>query len=395
MNWNNDYLKVVEEYDEKRQLMAHASVLPFLAALFLVFPASSPAFAVHLKHANEARLEEVHRNRLHRLPARFLQIGIAPADKPRELARDIEELPSGFRRRLEESSVLSLLYYDGRAIKHDWKRHDIRDDLPLYGASMSKGIASYLLGRVHCEGLVASLDDRIAKYVPALAGTFYGNARIGDALDMASGDRFLYANNTRRGGRAQNREYVAPVMTRRSTVAGALRAFGARDPDRRAFAYRNANTDAIALVVAAVSPGGLGAFAHRTLAADAGFGRRSFFLADRDGAALAFAYFYATRLDWLRAAVRIGEQARSDGCIGDYLRSAVADSVPVDFLGLPYRRYGKFFWSDRKRMSRKHMEMRGHGGQRALIDLERGRVPVVFAIRGDYGTGWMVRALFD
>ena len=46
-------------------------------------------------------------------------------------------------------------------------------------------------------------------------------------------------------------------------------------------------------------------------------------------------------------------------------------------------------------MSRKHLAMMGHGGQQALIDLEGGRVLVVFAIRGDYAPSWTVRALFD
>ena len=79
------------------------------------------------------------------------------------------------------------------------------------------------------------------------------------------------------------------------------------------------------------------------LATRVGFGHRSYFLADRDRAALSFRLFYATRLDWLRAAMRIGEEARSEGWIADYLRSAFADFVPVDLDNLPYRRYGKFF----------------------------------------------------
>lgn len=86
------------------------------------------------------------------------------------------------------------------------------------------------------------------------------------------------------------------------------------------FAYRNANTDAIALVVAAVALGGLGEFARRTLAGGAGLERRSMYFAARDGVALAYVFFYAPRLDWLRIAVRIGEEARSGGCI--YLRKA-------------------------------------------------------------------------
>lgn len=349
----------------------------------MVVAAYSPgAHAGHLKNASKAKLEEMLALRLD-YPARLNQVGIPPSSTPRELPRAIEELPSWLRKRLERKSVLSFYYYDGRSIKYDWRRPDIGEDLPIYGMSMSKSITSYLLGRAFCDGRIDSLDDPMEKYVPALEDTFYGQVSIRNALDMTSGDRKLYSKKSRKAGSDWKR-YVIPVVQKGLTILEAMRALGMGQPSKNKFAYRNANTDAIAMVVSAVSPEGFGQFAAGVLADEAGFRYPSMFLADRDNALMAFAFFYATRSDWLRAAVRIGEEFRSEGCVGDYLRSAISESVPMGISDYDYRRYGKFFWVDSKFSKVKHVRMSGHGGQLAFIDIENGRVLVVHAIRHDY-----------
>lgn len=378
-------------------------VLPALAAIWLClswlcvgwFAQAPSAQAAHLKHAGKAELERALDLRLRVFPARHRQIPVAGGGAPRELARAVEALPAGIRGLIEGGSAISLLYYDGSSVVYDWKRADIPEDVPLYGASMSKSITSYLLGRALCEGHIQSLDDPVAKYVPALGGTFYGGVAIGDALDMTSGDRVLYADSRARGGRSQNREYNIPVMRRGVPVVDALRTFADREPAAHRFAYRNANTDAVALVIDRAVPGGLGPFAGRALAGDAGFARPAMYLGDRDGAAFAFAMFYATRMDWLRAAIRVGEEFNVGGCIGDYLGSAVAESVPTNVEPHPYRRYGKFFWSDRKRSNRRHVAMLGHGGQQAYIGLADNRVLLMHAIRGDYKPWRIFKVLFE
>ena len=368
-------------------------VAPFGIALFPSAFAPS-ALASHLSQASEAKLEEFLKLRLEGLPTRHRQIAIAPSLAPRKLPRATGEVPGEVRRQLANGSALSLLYWDGKALKYDLAREDIRNDLPVYGMSMSKSITSYLLGRALCEGLIHSLDDPIENYVPALSGTFYGAATIRNALDMASGDRALYSN-TSRGAQSDWKEYVIPVTNKGGPVVDAMRALGNRVPSKKVFAYRNANTDAVAMVVSAVAPEGLGKFASRTLARDAGFEHPAMYLADRNDTALAFAWFYATRLDWLRAAILIGEEFKAAGCVGDYLRSAVSESVSIGSDAALYRRYGKFFWSDRNRASRKHVTMLGHGGQHIYIDLEGGRVLYLLSIRIDYRIGKIYEAVFD
>lgn len=371
-------------------------VLVATFALALIPAANLPtAQASHLKHASDATLEKVLEARLEGLPRRHRQIVIAPSPAPRKLPRAIEDIPEEAHRELAWGSALSFLYWDGKALKHDMAREDIVNELPVYGLSMSKSITSYLLGRALCEGLVRSLDDPIKKYVSALNGTFYGDATIRNALNMTSGDRKLYSDSSNRGGPRVWQDYVAPVAQKGVPVVDAMRALGNREPSGHTFAYRDANADAVAMVIGTVAPEGLGKFASRTLAKDAGFEHPALYLADRNDVALAFAFFYATRLDWLRAGILIGEAFKSKGCIGDYLRSSVSQSVPVNLHLSPYRRYGKFFWTDSRWANREHVAMLGHGGQMILVDLNDGRVMYVLAIRRDFDREKIVHAVFE
>ena len=56
--------------------------------------------------------------------------------------------------------------------------------------SMAKSALSALFGIVVADGSIASLDDKVTKYAPQLAGSAYEGASIRNVLNMASGVRF-------------------------------------------------------------------------------------------------------------------------------------------------------------------------------------------------------------
>src|SRR5205807_7141073 len=56
--------------------------------------------------------------------------------------------------------------------------------------SMAKSIVSLAIGMALAEGKIASLDDTVAKYVPKLAGSPYGETTIRNILRMSSGVPF-------------------------------------------------------------------------------------------------------------------------------------------------------------------------------------------------------------
>ena len=364
----------------------------------LILPAaSSTAFANHLEHASRDRLEKIRETRLKEFPERFGNIKIAPSPTPRKLPEADVDLADDVYNNIVGSSIQSFLYWDGKAIRHDLSRQRIDNDTPVWSFSIAKSIVGYLAGRALCAGHIESLDDPMKKYAPVLDGLFYGNVKIRHALDMSSGDWKLYPS----GGSAPFagtrvwKDYQFPILRDGVPTLAVMRKLGNPEPSERRFAYRSGNPDAVAMALNAAVPGGLGKFASETLAKDAGFEHPSMFLADKEGTPLAFAFFYATRMDWLRAGIHVGEQAKAPGCMGDYLRSAVTEAVPTNTPPRsPYRRYGKFFWGGYKWSDRNFVMMAGHGGQRLYVDFDGGRVLHILSIRRDYNIGMMVERVF-
>lgn len=369
-------------------------VLGGLVCALSVTAGSYTAQANHLRHASQDRLDKLLEIRLVDFPKRFGNIVIAPSPTPRKLPEADTDLEDGIYNNIVGSSIQSFLYWDGKAIRHDLSRQRIDNDTPVWSMSMAKSIVSYLAGRALCAGHIDSLDDPIKKYAPVLDGLFYGDAKIRHALDMTSGDRELYSDGAIFAGARIWKDYMLPLLQDHIPVPEAMRKLGNRDPGEHTFIYRSANTDAVAMAVNAAVPGGLGKFGSETLAKDAGFEHPSMFLADKEGNPLAAAMFYATRMDWLRAGIHIGEQAKAPGCMGDYLRSAVTKSVPTNLRRGPYTRYGKFFWGGYRWSDRKFVMMGGHGGQKLLIDLDGGRVMHILSMRQDYDFDRITEAVF-
>lgn len=376
--------------------MVWGCIVAFIACV--LYDSGTLAQANHLKGASSETLERMLKQRLrpslvgNGKPYGGTLLPIRPAGKPRKLGDGRTALPWQMSGAIAGSSIINVLYYDGERIRYDWRRDDIPEDVQIWGFSMTKSIASWLVGKALCGGRIESLDDRIKKYVPQLDNSFYGATSIKDALDMSSGDKVLYspsdANRINNTFRALGRR-----VNRGMPIIDTLLRLGNTRPGRKEFHYNAANPYAVGAVLFSVMPEGFGEFAGKAMADDAGLRHPSTFRADRNGIPLSSSGFYATRMDWLRLGVRIAEQFKAEGCIGDYLRSAVVESVPT---GRPQsRKYGKFFWFDNRNVWFKNdAMMKGHGGQRVVMDLDQGRVLIIHAIRKDYKSSEIISAAF-
>jgi beta-lactamase family protein len=82
-----------------------------------------------------------------------------------------------------------LLIKDGEILVERYQ-YDRKPDNRFISHSMAKSIVSLAVGMALSEGKIASLDDTIAKYVPKLAGSPYGETTIRNILKMSSGVPF-------------------------------------------------------------------------------------------------------------------------------------------------------------------------------------------------------------
>ena len=117
--------------------------------------------------------------------------------------------------------------------------------------SMAKTIVGMLVGIAISEGRIRSIDDRADAYVPALAGTPYGETPIRHLLTMSSGIRFSETY-----GGSDDVAVLARLSMGRGSEGGAatVAPFRIREhaPGER-FNYSSADTQVLGLVLRAAT----------------------------------------------------------------------------------------------------------------------------------------------
>ena len=154
----------------------------------LVFNTSS--FSSHLKGKSKKEKEKYLEIRTVNLPSQLNKVKIAPANKIKNLSKEIIENKSTKKidKNINKKSLLSVLYFDGKNVVVDKKSDKIDNETKLYSFSISKSFVSYILGNAICDGHIKSLDDKISNYVPETKGTLYENSTFKELINMAAGD---------------------------------------------------------------------------------------------------------------------------------------------------------------------------------------------------------------
>lgn len=91
---------------------------------------------------------------------------------------------------LERSQTTGLaILHDGVLVHEEYNRGNTRESLAIQ-MSVSKGMASFLIGVALEDGAIESVDDLVTRYVPDLMGTAYDGVTLKQVLEMSSGVRW-------------------------------------------------------------------------------------------------------------------------------------------------------------------------------------------------------------
>ena len=91
---------------------------------------------------------------------------------------------------ITDRTVTALVVLKDGEMVHECYHHGTSDTDLRISWSVAKSYLSALFGVIVSEGTIASLDDPVTKYVPALKGGAYDGASIRNVLNMASGITF-------------------------------------------------------------------------------------------------------------------------------------------------------------------------------------------------------------
>lgn len=272
-----------------------------------------------------------------------------------------------------------LLIRNGEVIAERYQ-YDRRAQDRFVSHSMAKSIVSIAVGMALAEKKISSLDDKVAKYVPELAGHAYGESTIRNLLRMASGVRFSEEYN----GIDDLTRFVR-IRVGQSSIA-ALQAFDVREAEQGArFHYASSETVALTVMLRAVTGMSLSEYLTPRLWQPMGAEADATWVRSTDGTESGFGNFNATLRDY----GRLGILLANDGAAGerqiipkDYLLEATDwQRQPEAFRpqrATPFFGYGYQFWlypGEKRRFA-----LLGVYGQSIFVDPELKLVMVVTAV---------------
>ncbi len=245
---------------------------------------------------------------------------------------------------------------------------------------MAKSIVSLAIGLALAEKRFASLDDVVAKYVPKLAGSPYGDTTIRNLLRMSSGVHF---DET-----LQRDDDLARLYKARNSAGDieALRLLRVRDaPQGTRFHYASSDTVALAVLLRAVTGSTLSEFLTPRLWQPMRAQSDATWATTRDGLESGAGSFSATLRDYGRLGLLLANDGATDNTQivpKDYLLDATdARRQPDAFApgrATRYFGYGYQFWlfpGEKRRFA-----LQGAYGQSIFVDPELKLVMVITAV---------------
>jgi len=181
----------------------------------------------------------------------------APSDDPLPLPEAAQQTAFAYRFRgsaftlddyMQRQRVTALVVVkDGRIVAERYN-YGRTSQMRMLSNSMGKTIVALGIMKALEEGKIRSLDDRAKVYVPALAGSLYGETRLVNLMRMASGARYVEDYS------AHDDRAVFNQIMRKAGVLQAVRSITERsDPEGERFNYAGAQTAALTLVLRAAT----------------------------------------------------------------------------------------------------------------------------------------------
>ena len=297
-----------------------------------------------------------------------------------------------------------LLIARNGEIWHEEYRFKRQADMRFFGWSMTKSILGILTGVAFDQKKLASLDDRLDKYVPQLQGHVFADITLRNLLNMTSGinicesfcspstsfERYGYSQIGYSPRRGEGTDQIQGILNFK---------WGRSEPQGTKFSYTDINPVLIAWVLETVYQMPVPKIAEKYLWQPMGAAANATWLTDSKGFTFSGAGFSATLQDWARFGLLVanegtlnGTQIVSKAWIDETSTHGPNDQASRFNVARPSRGYRNFFWhhSADGRMLR----MAGAISQNMLIDKKTKTVLVQTGVSDESGAEEMMSALF-
>lgn len=290
-------------------------------------------------------------------------------------------LPSQLPRWIEARAITSLLVLKDGQIVHESYHLGTGPDDRRIGWSVSKSILSALLGVVLADGQIASLDDPVTRYVPALKGGAYDGATIRHVAQMASGVRFSEDYFDTRSDINRVWQTLALGGSIDDYTTGLARTAA---PPGTTWRYVSIDTHVLAMVIRAATGRDIPSLLSEKIIQPLGFEATPYYLVDGQGVAFALGGLNARTRDYARFALMVAQDGRYGGrqvVPAEWIRASTRASAPTrpGQAGYGYQWWVPHGATDGEVMAR------GIYGQYIYIDRDRDLVIVSTAADERFG----------
>lgn len=248
-------------------------------------------------------------------------------------------LPEGTEDWIETRAVTSLLVLHHGEVVHESYHLGTTPDDRRISWSMAKSFLSALMGVVVAEGDIASLDDPVTRYAPALKGSAYDGATIRNVLQMTSGVRFDedyldYDSDINRMGR---------VLALGGTMDGFAAGLQDRDtPPGETWQYVSIDTHVLGMIIRGATGRDIPGLLSEKIIAPLGLERDPYYITDGEDVAFVLGGLNLTTRDYARFGLMIEQMGQLDGkqvVPADWIAASTEPSAPTarDRIGYGYQ----------------------------------------------------------
>ena len=273
-----------------------------------------------------------------------------------------------------------LILKDGKVVLEDYEL-GTGPETRWISFSMAKSISSTLVGAALEQGLIASLDDRVTKYVPGLKGGVYDEVSVRNLLEMASGVQW---DETYTDPRSDRRKLLElQLADKPGSIVGYMKALRRAGAPGTIWNYSTGESFLVGALLEGATHKPLATYLSETLWSRLGMERdATWWLESPGGMGLAGSGMGATLRDY----GRFGEFVLADGVLGGKRvvpEGWFAEAGKAHEIGGRKVNYGYLWWPipDGDPIQQGAFEARGIFGQHLYLNPREKLAVVVLSAR--------------
>ena len=234
----------------------------------------------------------------------FAGLEVPPASDPRPLTEGTPLPPvlaNEVRQAMRDTGAMGVMVWQDGTVRFEGYAPDFSADERWTSFSVAKSFTSTLLGAALKDGFVASLDDPVTRYVPALVGSSYDDVTVRQLATMTSGVAWNEDYTDPQSDVAQLNRFVTEYGP--DAIVAQMRGLKREAEPGEKWLYKTGETNLLGVLVENAVGLPLARYAQTKIVEPAGFADPMFWMVDPRGGNVGGCCLSLTLADYTRMGI--------------------------------------------------------------------------------------------